>query len=88
MGRASKIIVVGFCLTLAGCGDGAKRYAAEVGYHRGNEIAWEIWGDFTSLVECRDAAIARYNYFASEQKAYSWSCLLKNDSGGYASRHR
>lgn len=79
-------IVVGFCLPLAGCGE---NYAAEVGYRAGTETRWDIWGDFTSLEECQNAAIARYNfYFADNRRAVSWSCLKKNGSGGYASRHR
>lgn len=67
-----------------------KRYAAEVGYYRGTEIGWDIWGDFPTLEECRSEAIARYNFYEVEQRgrAYSWACLLKNGKGGYASRHR
>jgi hypothetical protein len=67
-----------------------KRYAAEVGYHHGEDIAWDLWGDFDDLDTCRSAAIARYNFYAVEQqgRGFSWSCLLKNGKGGYASRHR
>lgn len=66
------------------------RYAAEVGYYRGTEVAWDLWGDFSSLDGCRQEAIARYNFYAVEQRGrgHSWSCLLKNGKGGYTSRHR
>lgn len=81
-------IVLMTTLLVAGCGK--ERYAAEVGYYRGEEIAWDLWGDFESLDECRSHAIARYNFYALEQngRGHSWSCLLKNGKGGYTSRHR
>lgn len=68
----------------------ASRYAAEVGYYRGEEVAWDLWGDFKTLDECKSQAIARYNFYAVEQRGrgHSWSCLLKNAKGGYESRHR
>jgi hypothetical protein len=68
---------------------GAK-YAAEVGYHRGTEQQWDVWGDFDSLDDCRDAAVSRFNALNrdSASRAISWSCLKKNRSGGYESRHR
>jgi hypothetical protein len=67
----------------------SSKYAAEVGYHAGTQIAWDVWGDFEDLDECRNAAINRYNfYFADNKRATSWSCLLKNSKGGYESRHR
>jgi hypothetical protein len=78
-------------LSSAACEDfRPKRYAIEVGYYRGTGIEWEIWGDFPTLEECRNQAIARYNFYEVEQhgRAYSWACLLKNGKGGYASRHR
>lgn len=66
-----------------------QRYAAEVGYYNGSEVAWDLWGDYKSLGACQNAAIARYNYYASENgRGHSWSCLLKNGKGGYTSRHR
>lgn len=64
------------------------KYAAEVGYYHGEETAWDIWGDYPSLDECRSAAISRYNQLTYYNRAYSWACLLKNGKGGYASRHR
>jgi len=75
---------------LSGCGwFGFNRYAAEVGYYSGTEIAWDLWGDFDSLDECRDAAMARFNFYAAQNnRGYTWSCLLKNGHGGYTSRHR
>lgn len=84
---ASTILV---CAMLAGCGwFTPEKYAAEVGYYQGDQVAWELWGDFSSLDECRDAAIAQYNaYVARDKQAYSWSCLLKDGNGGYVSRHR
>jgi hypothetical protein len=77
-------------LFLAACDQIApERYAAEVGYYHGNEIAWDLWGDYLTLDECRNAAIARFNVYAAQNnRGYSWSCLLKNGKGGYASRHR
>lgn len=66
-----------------------QRYAAEVGYYRGTDIAWDLWGDFKSLDDCRSAAIFRYNFYVEQNdRAYTWSCLLKNARGGYESRHR
>lgn len=74
---------------IPGCDGWTKRYAAEVGYYQGTEVAWDLWGDYTSLDECRDAAISRYNFYVSQnQRGYTWSCLEKNGKGGYASRHR
>ena len=66
---------------------GCSRYDAEVGYYEGESEKWDIWGDFSSLEECRDAAIARYNYYYRQGRAFTWSCLKKNN-GGYESRHR
>jgi len=66
-----------------------KHYAAEVGYYQGTEVAWDLWGDYTTLDECRDAAISRYNfYYAQNRREYTWSCLEKNGNGGYANRSR
>lgn len=66
-----------------------KRYAAEVGFYHGETIAWDLWGDFTSLDDCRSAAIGRFNYYAAQNgRGYTWSCLLKISGGGYESRHR
>ncbi|MTH62551.1 hypothetical protein [Paracoccus litorisediminis] len=64
------------------------RYAAEVGYFEGEDIRWEVWGDFETLEDCQDAAITRYNFYAADKRAQSWSCLKKNSDGGYESRHR
>lgn len=88
MRRVSAIL---FALGLAACDVfGQSRYAAEVGYYRGEEVAWDLWGDFTTLDECKSQAIARYNFYAVQQhgRGHSWSCLLKNANGGYESRHR
>ena len=78
------------CIALSGCGwFQTKRYAAEVGYYAGYEVAWDLWGDYESLDECREAAIARYNdYVAKRSRAYSWSCLLKDGKGGFVERYR
>jgi hypothetical protein len=74
---------------MPGCEGWTSRYAAEVGYYKGDEIAYELWGDYESLDDCKNAAIARYNYYFSDNKrAYAWSCLLKDGKGGYTSRHR
>ena len=69
---------------------GCSQYDAEVGYYENAGKKWEIWGNFRSLKECRDAAIARYNAYNRNQdgRAFSWACLKKNRSGGYESRHR
>lgn len=83
----SVTLLASWALLLSGCSFG-EEYAAEVGYYSGGEIAWEIWGDFGSLDECRTAAIDRYNFYFSENRAYSWACLLKDGDGGYESRHR
>ncbi len=86
-----RISHVGFgafsAFVLAGCSFG-EEYAAEVGFYSGGEVAWEIWGDFGSLEECRNAAIDRYNLYFREDRAVSWACLLKDGEGGYESRHR
>ena len=96
-----KLIFATGCYSLCGCvllslvamglyGCIGERFAAEVGYHRGTEIAYDIWGDFDSLEECRDHAIARFNQLnrESEGRATSWACLKKNGDGGYERRHR
>ena len=69
---------------------GCSRYDAEVGYYEGESQHWDIWGDFSSLEECRDAAIARFNHYNRDRagRAFSWACLKKSTSGGYESRHR
>jgi hypothetical protein len=60
-------------LTVVGCiGD---EYAAEVGYKAGSDTKWEIWGNFSSLDQCRDAAIARYRTYEQQGRAVSWACL-------------
>lgn len=83
--RTSVLLAV-LVLVLAGC----DRYAAEVGYRAGEETRWNIWGDFSSLDECREAAIAQFNVYESQSRgrAVSWACLLKSSDGGYESRHR
>lgn len=65
------------------------RYMGEIGYYRGEEIAWERWGEFSSLADCRTGAIARYNFHqANGQRGHSWSCLLMNADGSIEARHR
>ena len=73
-------------LLLLGC----SRYDAEVGYYEGESQKWDIWGDFGSLKEWRDAAIERFNHYNQERadRAFSWACLKKSTSGDYESRHR
>ena len=68
---------------------GAK-YAVEIGYYEGASEKWEIAGDYSSLDECRDAAMAKFSAYNSRSagRAYSWACLKKSSSGGYESRHR
>lgn len=81
--------IIGLFVVIAGCDALGSKYAAEVGYRAGDETRWEVWGDFSSLEECREAAIARYNfYWRDNRRATSWACLKKNRSGGYESRHR
>lgn len=84
-----KFVVVIACVALSACSwFQSKRYAAEVGHYAGEEVAWDLWGDFESLDECRNAAISRYNaYVAQNARAYSWSCLLKDGKGGYVERY-
>lgn len=84
------LAVTAMCaIGLAACDLWPKSYAAEVGYYAGETIAWDVWGDFQSLEDCRNAAIARFNYYHTQnERAYSWACLMKNGKGGYASRHR
>jgi hypothetical protein len=87
LGRGLAVIATG--LSVFGCDSVLPaRYAAEVGYYHGEEIRWEIWGDFQSLEACRNEAISRYNWYFRKEQAQSWSCLKKNGKGGYASRHR
>lgn len=88
-------VTLGFAIfgwnVLVGLGErlAPKRYAAEVGYYRGSDIEWDLWGDFSSLDDCRSAAVFRYNFYVEQNnRAYAWSCLLKNSKGGYESRHR
>lgn len=74
---------------IPGWGFWQSHYVAEVGYYQGDQVAWDLWGDFTDLDECRNAAIGRYNYYyVQNQRAYTWSCLEKNGKGGYSTRHR
>jgi hypothetical protein len=80
-------------IALAGCDNLPSiggRYAAEVGYYQGEKQAWDIWGEFGSLDECRAAAIARFNSYNAQSpgRAFSWACLKKNRDGSYESRHR
>jgi hypothetical protein len=82
-----RIILVSIIVVLlVGC----SRYDAEVGYYEGGSEKWETWGDFRSLDECRDAAIARFDRYnqVRDGRAFSWSCLKKGTDGGYESRHR
>jgi hypothetical protein len=87
--KAWKILAVACVagLLLSGCGN---RYDAEVGYYEGDSQEWDVWGDFSSLDECREAAIVRFNQYNRDSagRAFSWSCLKKNSTGGYESRHR
>lgn len=85
LGRAILIVLPSI---LSGCDAFFPRYAAEVGYYQGGETKWDLWGDFSNLDECRDAAISRYNFYAATNRAHAWSCLLKNGKGGFTSRHR
>lgn len=82
---AGAAVILVFALT--GCAD---RYAAEVGYHDGGQQKWDIAGDYSTLDECRSAAIAQHNSYnaGGAGRAFSWACLLKDSSGGYESRHR
>lgn len=73
---------------LSGCEFGSERYDAEVGYYEGGQTRWDLWGDFKTLEACRSAAIGRYNAYFAQKRAYTWSCLKKNGSGGYSTRHR
>ncbi len=74
---------------IVGCVFGSK-YAVEIGYYEGGTEQWNIYGDYSSLDECRDAAIAQFNNVNSRNpgRAFSWACLKKNSDGGYESRHR
>jgi hypothetical protein len=81
-------LLLGALCTVGGCDYFFPKYAAVVGISEGSDTRWEIWGDFSSLDECRSAAMARYNQYHSQGRAQSWSCLEKNSSGGYVSRHR
>ena len=80
--KLKSIGILSFALIAGGCDFfSPSEYAAEVGAYRGSDIDWEIWGDFTSLEECRTAAMNRYNQLAADKRAYSWACLLKNGKG-------
>lgn len=73
-------------LLVAGC----SKFDAEIGYIKGKEQRFEYWGDFSTLDECRDAAISRYNAINADKpgRAFSWACMKKNLDGSYESRHR
>lgn len=75
-----------FLIILSGC----SRYDAEVGYYKDGEERFDVWGNFSSLDECKDAAIYRYHSYNynKEGSAFSWACLKKNRSGGYEKRLR
>ena len=83
------IAVVLAIIYFGGWGFWQKHYAAEVGYYAGEQVSWDLWGDFTSLDECRNAAIDRYNfYYAHNHRGYAWSCLEKDGNGGYTERFK
>jgi hypothetical protein len=77
-------------LATAACLSACDRYAAEVGRRDGAQENWDIWGDFGSLDECREAAIAQYNSQNAQSagRAFSWACLVKGSDGGYERRER
>lgn len=78
------------CMALVGTLSGCAKYDAEIGYFDGAEKRFDYWGDFSSLDECRNAAIGRFNAMNADKsgRAFSWACMEKNADGGYASRHR
>jgi hypothetical protein len=80
------IALLAFVVSLTAC----DRYAAEVGRRDGAQENWDIWGDFSSLDECRQAAIAQYNSYNAQSagRAFSWACLVKASDGGYERRER
>lgn len=88
MALSKWIVAIGTVAVLAGCSGVGDHYAAEVGYLQGSETKWSIWGDFSSLDECKNAAMDEYNRYFSENRAASWACLKKNADGGYAGRYR
>jgi hypothetical protein len=88
MGLVKLVTTLAIAIGIAACSGFGERYAAEVGYQQGSETRWDIWGDYTSLDECRTAAMDRYNQYYAEGRATSWACLKKNREGGYESRHR
>ena len=88
--RHTAVISLWSVILVGGCNLLGATYAAEVGHYEGEQLKWEVWGDFASLDKCRTAAIARFNQYnvQSSGRATSWSCLKKNSDGGYESRHR
>lgn len=84
------LVCLSALVLVVGCDGFGNRYAAEVGYHEGEAEKWNVWSDFASLDECRNAAISQFNSYNVERagRAFSWACLLKSSDGGYESRHR
>ncbi|WP_291518409.1 hypothetical protein [Acidovorax sp.] len=87
MKTAALLLAAGCSLTACGLGS---NYASEVGWREGGKEQWNISGDYASLEECRNAAIAEYNSINARNpgQAFSWACLKKNSDGSYESRHR
>jgi hypothetical protein len=87
MRKAALLLAVTCSLTACGLGG---NYASEVGWREGGKERWNISGDFSSLDECRTAAISEYNSINARNpgQAFSWACLKKNSDGSYESRHR
>lgn len=87
--RRKAIFLFTACALLAGCEFGGK-YAAEIGWREGGAEKWNVSGDFSSLDECRAAAITEFNSINARNsgQAFSWACLKKNSDGSYESRHR
>ncbi|MBV7427020.1 MULTISPECIES: hypothetical protein [unclassified Acidovorax] len=89
MMKKAALLLAAMC-SLTACGLGGGSYASEVGWREGGKERWNISGDFSSLDECRTAAMAEYNSINSRHpgQAFSWACLKKNSDSSYESRHR
>jgi hypothetical protein len=73
---------------LGGCAP-RERYAAEVGYYAEDRaVQWEVFGDYASFEDCEEEAVARYRAYESRDVAFSWACLLRDETGGFSGRFR
>jgi len=58
-----RLLLMTAALLIGGCSN----YDAEIGYFDGSQRRFDYWGNFSSLDDCRDAAIGRFNAMNSDK---------------------